>query len=86
MRYVEQWLALHQRLDRVPGVQLAILHGDDIVSSRAFGVADLTSGEPLTTERPFPHRARTRRRSRRRRSTRWRTTASCGSTIASPPW
>lgn len=52
-RYMEEWLELHQRLDRVPGVQLAILHGDDIVSSRAFGVADLTSGEPLTTEHRF---------------------------------
>ncbi|MBA3400222.1 MAG: beta-lactamase family protein [Acidimicrobiia bacterium] len=52
-RYVEQWLALHQRLDRVPGVQLAILHGDDVVASHAFGAADLTSGEPLTTDDRF---------------------------------
>ncbi|MDQ3178763.1 MAG: beta-lactamase family protein [Actinomycetota bacterium] len=52
-RYVEQWLALHQRLDRVPGVQLAILHGNDVVASHAFGAADLTSGEPLTTDDRF---------------------------------
>lgn len=52
-RYVDRWLALHQRLDRVPGVQLAILHGDDVVASHAFGAADLTSGEPLTTDDRF---------------------------------
>lgn len=47
-RYFDSWLALRRSLDRVPGVQAAILHDADVVWAGAYGVADISTGEPLT--------------------------------------
>lgn len=52
-RYFDQWLSFQRRQLRVPGVQAAVLHGDDLVLSTAHGVSREDSGEPLTTEHLF---------------------------------
>jgi CubicO group peptidase (beta-lactamase class C family) len=52
-RYAEHWLAVQQRVHELPGLQVAIGAGDDLVLSRAYGVADLTTGEPLTADHVF---------------------------------
>jgi CubicO group peptidase (beta-lactamase class C family) len=52
-RYAEQWLEVQHRLHDLPGLQVAIAVGDDVVLSRAYGVADVTTGETLTTDHLF---------------------------------
>ncbi len=47
-RALDALLAFQQWYFRVPGVQVAVLHDDEVVYSAAHGVADLTTGEPLT--------------------------------------
>ncbi|WP_117000399.1 serine hydrolase domain-containing protein [Desertimonas flava] len=51
--HLGRWLEFHQEYDRVPGVQVAVLHDGEVVLEEAFGVADLSSGEPLTTDHRF---------------------------------
>ncbi|MFZ0216924.1 MAG: serine hydrolase domain-containing protein [Candidatus Dormiibacterota bacterium] len=51
--YADEWLRYRQRTLRVPGIQVAIAHGDRVLLSRAYGVADLAQGTPLTTEHRF---------------------------------
>jgi len=45
--YFDRWLEFRLAADRVPGVQAAVLHDDEVVLSAAHGVADVTTGEPL---------------------------------------
>ncbi len=52
-RTFDAWLAFHQRLDRVPGVQAAVLHEEDVVLSTAHGWADLEATTPLTASHLF---------------------------------
>ncbi len=52
-RYADSWLAYRTVRDRIPGVQAAVLLGDEIVASSAHGVADLAAQVPLTTEHRF---------------------------------
>src|SRR5215210_8124492 len=47
-RYVEQQM----RELRIPGLALGIVHGDQIVHLKGFGVAD-PSGRPVTPQTPF---------------------------------
>lgn len=51
--YYDSWLAFQQRYRRVPGVQAAVLVDGEVVLSTAYGVADLATGTPLTTEHLF---------------------------------
>jgi len=51
--YLESWLELQRRRGRVPGVQAAVRVGDRLVLSTALGIADVTTGEPLTTGHLF---------------------------------
>jgi CubicO group peptidase (beta-lactamase class C family) len=51
--YADRWLAFQRRHLRVPGVQAAVLHDDEVVLSTAHGVSDVTTGEPLTTDHLF---------------------------------
>ena len=51
--YFDTWLAFRVPFDRVPGAQAAVLHGDDVVLSTAHGVADTTTGAPLTDRHLF---------------------------------
>lgn len=52
-RYFDRWLAFRQRYERVPGVQAAVLHGDQVVLSTAHGMADVESGVALTPSHLF---------------------------------
>jgi CubicO group peptidase (beta-lactamase class C family) len=52
-RYFDRWLAFRQRYDRIPGIQAAVLHGDEVVLSCAHGLADVEAGTPLTTRHLF---------------------------------
>jgi D-alanyl-D-alanine carboxypeptidase len=51
--YLESWLDHQRRRARVPGVQAALRVGDRLVLDTALGVADATTGEPLTTGHLF---------------------------------
>src|SRR3954447_19956329 len=51
--YLESWLEHQRRRSRVPGVQAAVRVGDRLVLDTALGVADVTTGEPLTTGHLF---------------------------------
>jgi len=51
--YFESWVAYRQRFDRVPGVQVAILHEDTVVMSSAHGHADVERNVALTTSHLF---------------------------------
>src|SRR3954447_20760904 len=46
--YLESWLDHQRRRARVPGVQAAIRVRDRLVLDTALGVADVSTGEPLT--------------------------------------
>jgi CubicO group peptidase (beta-lactamase class C family) len=52
-RYLETWLAFRVALDRLPGLQAAVLHEDQIVLSCAHGLADVERDEPMTTAHRF---------------------------------
>jgi len=51
--YYDSWLAFRQRYLRVPGVQAAVLVGGEVAMSTAYGVADLATQTPLTTDHLF---------------------------------
>ena len=51
--YLESWLDHQRRRARVPGVQAAVRVGDRLVLDTALGVADVGTGEPLTTGHLF---------------------------------
>ncbi|WP_375458236.1 serine hydrolase domain-containing protein [uncultured Enterovirga sp.] len=48
LAYAESWLAIQLRVHEQPGVAVAVAHEGEIVFERAFGCADLATGEPLT--------------------------------------
>jgi CubicO group peptidase (beta-lactamase class C family) len=52
-RYLDSWFAFQQRHLRIPGVQVAILHDDEVVFDAAYGVSSVETGEPLTTDHVF---------------------------------
>jgi CubicO group peptidase (beta-lactamase class C family) len=51
--YLDGWIAFQRRLDRVPGVQVAVLHEDRLVLSSAHGHADLEADVALTPSHLF---------------------------------
>lgn len=51
--YFDRWLEFRRTAERVPGVQAAVLFGDEVVLSAAHGVADVTTGQPLTEHHLF---------------------------------
>ena len=51
--YFDGWLDVQRRRHRVPGVQAAVWHDGEVVFSRALGVSDESTGEPLTTHHLF---------------------------------
>ena len=65
--YIDEWFRFRVGFDRLPGVQAAVLHGDEIVLSTAHGMADAEPGTPLTTE----HRFRIASHSKTFTATRW---------------
>src|SRR5579871_2269515 len=51
--YIADWLELQLEGSQQPGVIIAITQRGDLVSERAFGLADLDSGEKLTPRHRF---------------------------------
>ncbi|GAA1988984.1 serine hydrolase domain-containing protein [Isoptericola halotolerans] len=51
--YLADWVTTRAALARVPGVQYAVLVGDEVVLDGAWGVTDLTSGTPLRPDHLF---------------------------------
>lgn len=51
--YVEQWLSFQMRATEQPGCSIAITHGSDVVFESAFGLADLSSKDLLTSRHRF---------------------------------
>jgi CubicO group peptidase (beta-lactamase class C family) len=51
--YVPEWLAFQMRASERPGCVIAIAHRNRVVLERAFGHADLATGEPLTPRHRF---------------------------------
>jgi CubicO group peptidase (beta-lactamase class C family) len=51
--YFDTWLAYRRRLDRIPGIQAAVLHDGDVVLETAHGLADVEAGIALTTTHRF---------------------------------
>ena len=52
--YLRSWVEAQAAHRRVPGIQVAIRSGDQLVLSAAVGLADAVTGTPLTTEHLFP--------------------------------
>jgi len=52
-RYADSWIAVRAAAQRVPGVQVAVRLAGDLVLSSAHGVADSSTGEPLTPQHVF---------------------------------
>lgn len=51
--YIDDWVAYKTWQLRVPGVQVAIGHRDQLLFSKAYGSADVENGVRLTTEHLF---------------------------------
>ncbi|WP_233492212.1 serine hydrolase [Blastococcus sp. TF02A-30] len=51
--YLRSWVEAQAAHRRVPGVQVAMRSGDELVLSAAVGLADAVSGAPLTTRHLF---------------------------------
>jgi CubicO group peptidase (beta-lactamase class C family) len=51
--YVADWLGFQLRAADLPGAVLAVAHGGELVHERAFGVAEVETGEPLTPRHRF---------------------------------
>lgn len=51
--YIHSWLGFQQRYGRIPGIQAAVWHDDELVFSGAYGHADLATRVPLTTQHLF---------------------------------
>jgi CubicO group peptidase (beta-lactamase class C family) len=51
--YADSWLAYRQAYLRIPGVQVSVLYGDEIVLSAAYGHADVEHDVELTPQHLF---------------------------------
>ena len=51
--YIPQWLEFQMRASQQPGCMIAIAHRDKVVLERAFGFANLDTGEALTPRHRF---------------------------------
>jgi len=53
IHYIDSWIAINMVNSRFPGLQVAILQGDKIVYSKAFGYADVEKKTKMTTKSVF---------------------------------
>ena len=53
LEYIPEWLGFQMRVSEQPGCAIAIAHRGRVVLERAFGHADLATGEPLTPRHRF---------------------------------
>lgn len=51
--YLSRWLATQVETRHVPGAQVAVRLGDELILSEAYGLADQAAGTPLTTGHVF---------------------------------
>jgi CubicO group peptidase (beta-lactamase class C family) len=51
--YIASWLEFHMRLSRLPGCIAVVMQRDEIALERAYGSADLATGEALTPRHRF---------------------------------
>lgn len=51
--FLDSWLAYRAKGVDMPGFSVAILYGDEIVFSRAYGLANIKKKQPLTTNHLF---------------------------------
>src|SRR5215467_8729346 len=51
--YVEQWIDYQMRQTEQPGCVVAVARHGKLLLERAFGLADLTNGTPLTARHRF---------------------------------
>jgi CubicO group peptidase (beta-lactamase class C family) len=51
--YIPDWLGFQMRMSEQPGCMIAIAHRGRVVLERAYGAADLATGEPLTPRHRF---------------------------------
>lgn len=51
--YLSRWLATQVETRQLPGAQVAVRLGGELLLSQAYGVSDLDTGEALTTEHLF---------------------------------
>ena len=50
---LDSWIASQVEYQQLPGLSIAVLYGNDLVWSRAYGLADLQKKAPMTTESVF---------------------------------
>lgn len=53
LAYIPQWIAHQRRITEMPGIAVAVAQGGKLVLDRAFGVANLATGEALTPAHRF---------------------------------
>src|SRR5438105_4567037 len=51
--YADQWLAYQQQLKEIPGITVAIRHGDELILSKGYGHANLERHTPVTPRHIF---------------------------------
>ncbi len=51
--FLDEWIERQRVIHAVPGIQVAVRVGTDLLYSRAFGLADTSTGEGLDTEHVF---------------------------------
>jgi CubicO group peptidase (beta-lactamase class C family) len=51
--YIDRWVEYRQRTLRVPGIAIAVGFRDRVLLSRAYGLADVERGVPLTPDHVF---------------------------------
>ena len=51
--YIDSWLEFQMRLSRLPGCIAVVMHRDQAAFERAYGSADLATGEALTPRHRF---------------------------------
>lgn len=50
LRLLETWMDAERAYQQIPGLSAAIVHGDELLWSHGFGVADREAGTPATAE------------------------------------
>ena len=53
IEYINSWLSFNFDNSRLPGLSVAIQHNDKLVYSKAFGFADVSKKEKMTTKHTF---------------------------------
>jgi len=60
LRNLDRWIAQAVRAWEVPGLAVAVVHGDSMVFAKGYGVRALGSGQPVTTRTLFANASTTK--------------------------